>query len=145
MVSVDDAVREFLECAQTSMGSYNEEERKTLQKVMQKCATELCYIIVPDVENLISERGIFQPATPEKAMAMKSFYNEQRKAFFALAAGILNVRSQIDRIELGQKEAMDVIAKQLQLMENRINGMVRMGNTVLSTPPKTPPTRTVKK
>jgi len=141
MVSVEDTVKTFLECLNISMNDKTEEEREKIRKIMQKSIVDLCYAIVPESDTLVSERGIFQPSTPEKGSVMKAFFNEQRKAFFALATGIVSLKNRMEQIEVAHKNAVEDLENKLDMMESRVKGVVKMRNTALGVPPQTPPTR----
>jgi hypothetical protein len=141
MVSVEDTVKTFLECVNISMEDKTEEEREKLNQIMQKSVVNLCYAIVPESDTLVSDRGIFQAPSPEKASVMKAFFNEQRKAFFGLATGIVMLKTQIDKTEDKNREKLEELVLKLKEMENRVNGALRVRNTALSAPPRTPPTR----
>jgi hypothetical protein len=141
MVSVEDTIKTFLECLQISLHDKSEEERKKILQIMQKSIVDLCFTIVPDVDTLVSDRGIFQPPSPEKGAVMKAFFNEQRKAFFALATGLLTIKNKLDLLEGDRDGLANELRGKLEVMEKRINGVVQMRNTVLGSRPNTPGTK----
>ena len=137
MVSVEDTMKTFMECLNMSVRGLSDDEKKKVQEIFKKSAIDLCYAIVPEVDTYVSDRGIFQAATKEKELVMRAFFNEQRKAFFALANGMMLLKSHLDRMESERDELSSSMKKAMDDMQHRINSVVRFGNTALINRPNT--------
>ena len=144
MISVEETVRTYLECLSMSFADKSPEEQKKIQEILKKSAVDLCYTLVPEVDVLVSERGIFNPESQEKAAVMKAFFNAQRTAFFAIISGISAVKEQMTRQEAQLQSNIQDIKKQLDKMETRINGVVQLRNTSMGATIKTTPTKVQK-
>jgi len=130
-ISVEDTIKTFLECLSVSTKEGSDEEKEKIQKILQKSIVDLCYILIPEVDVLVSERGIFSVTSPEKAEVMKAFFKEQRKVFFALATAMSVVKSHIDLTEERHKEEINSLKIELEKMEKRIRNLTRINNTKL--------------
>jgi hypothetical protein len=111
------------------MEGRSEEEVKKIREIMQKSAIDLCYAIVPEVEQFVSDRGVFQASTPEKELVLRAFFTEQRKAFFALANGVIVLKNGFDRLEAERVAQKAEFTQELENLKKRMNMILKMGNT----------------
>ena len=138
MIEVDEVIKTFLECINIDSSSMSKVDKERISKIMDKTMVDMCYTMVPEVDQLVSEHGIYKPSTPEHGAVMKAFLSTQRKVLFAMVAGISALKARIDKLESEKATSLEKIGDKLKEMETRVNGVTRLRNTSLVATQHTP-------
>ena len=128
LVVPEEVIRTFLECLDIDLTQMSPEENKKINTITHKSVVDLCYILVPEVENLVSPNGVFYSTNPPQNAAAKAFFNEQRKAFFAVVSGIVRSKRTEDASRDLLEKRVDALSKELDKMSKRIQTVIKLSN-----------------
>ena len=140
MIEVDEVIKTFLECIDIDTSQMSGADKEKISKIMDRTMVDMCYTMVPEVDQLVSDHGIYKPASPEHGAVMKAFLSTQRKVLFAMVKGIVVLKTRLEKLESERVGSLASIEDKLEKMESRINGVTRLKNTSLVSTQHTPAT-----
>lgn len=128
MISTEDSVRTFLECI--SIGSAKDTDKDTeqnnkIQEILKKSIYDLCFVMVPDVDSLVNEKGVFKPSSLEHGAVMKAFFGEQRKVIFSIFSGIAKLKEQDEKDKAELRAEIEVLRGETIKMGTRMKAIMK--------------------
>jgi len=124
MISTEDSVRTFLECISIKSTGDADQDAK-IREILQKSIYDLCFVMVPDVDSLVDDRGVFKPASPEHAAVMKAFLGEQRKVIFSMFSGMAKLKAEDEIIKAELKAEIQTLRADLDKLMTRTKAIMR--------------------
>lgn len=124
MISTEDSVRTFLECMSISPTGDAEQDNK-LQEILKKSIYDLCFVMVPDVDSLVSEKGVFTPSSIEHGAVMKAFFSEQRKVIFSVFSGIAKLKEQGEKDKAELRNEIQNLREEIARMGTRMKAIMK--------------------
>ncbi len=124
MISTEDSVRTFLECISIQPTGDVEQDAK-IKEILKKSIYDLCFVMVPDVDSLVDDRGVFKPSSPEHAAVMKAFLGEQRKVIFSVFSGIAKLKEEDENTKSELKAEIKELKLDMNKIMTRLKGIMK--------------------
>jgi hypothetical protein len=129
MVSIEDSIRTFIESLTLDMSSKSQAEKEKILEITRKAIVDLCFAIIPEVDMLVNETGVFQPKSEEHEALMKAYFNEVRKAIFASLTGVAKVKEFVDNTLAVKSEEINSFKIKVDKLDKKISGLTAIHNS----------------